>query len=270
MSRRPTSATPRQLSRKQSPPVARLAECGTSDTAEATVTPALLNEMSRAFVRTAVLRTAVALRIFDALVDGPCPVEKVAAGVGASPRGTRILLELPRRFRAGGPYPRRLPAGARRRDVVGQFQPELRRGQPAGGRQRLGVGGAGPAGRGGAGRRHGAGGQRRHPELRLLGGLRHLRHPVHRAGGRSGGRHGRPLGGGPERAVGAGCGVWPRAVRLRRRVPPARLPVDLPRLAGRPGGHPGETPPGPGWPTASSTGRGTCSPPNPAARTTSS
>lgn len=60
---------------------------------EATVTPALLNEMSRAFVRTAVLRTAVALRIFDALVDGPCPVEKVAAGVGASPRGTRILLD---------------------------------------------------------------------------------------------------------------------------------------------------------------------------------
>ncbi|MFD7108145.1 class I SAM-dependent methyltransferase [Streptomyces celluloflavus] len=53
---------------------------------------ARLLEMMTAFKATYLIRAAVELRLFDALADGPADPDTVAAILGTSPRGTRILL----------------------------------------------------------------------------------------------------------------------------------------------------------------------------------
>ncbi|KAB2390040.1 class I SAM-dependent methyltransferase [Actinomadura montaniterrae] len=51
-----------------------------------------LVETAQAFKRTALLRAAVELKVFDALAGGPRDAAAVAAAVGADPRGVRVLL----------------------------------------------------------------------------------------------------------------------------------------------------------------------------------
>ncbi|MFE2096616.1 class I SAM-dependent methyltransferase [Streptomyces sp. PTD9-10] len=57
-----------------------------------TITRQRLLEMMTAYRSTYLLRTAVELRLFDALADGPADAGEVAATLKSSPRGTRILL----------------------------------------------------------------------------------------------------------------------------------------------------------------------------------
>ncbi|WP_018681628.1 class I SAM-dependent methyltransferase [Actinokineospora enzanensis] len=58
----------------------------------APITRQTLLETLQAFKRTAVLRAAIRLRIYDALAAGPTTPEKVAVELGLDERGTRILL----------------------------------------------------------------------------------------------------------------------------------------------------------------------------------
>lgn len=52
-----------------------------------------LHDILRGYVKTALLRTAIQLRVFDEFADGPQQAAHVAERVGADVRGTRILLD---------------------------------------------------------------------------------------------------------------------------------------------------------------------------------
>jgi SAM-dependent methyltransferase len=56
------------------------------------ITRQTILETLLAFKRTSVLRTAIELRVFDALRDGPCGAPEVARAVGAPARAVRVLL----------------------------------------------------------------------------------------------------------------------------------------------------------------------------------
>ena len=49
--------------------------------------------MSLGFLRSAVLRAGLELRIFDHMAKGPADVETIAAAAGTDPRATRLLLQ---------------------------------------------------------------------------------------------------------------------------------------------------------------------------------
>ncbi|MDC0772586.1 methyltransferase [Streptomyces sp. HD] len=52
-----------------------------------------LHDIARGYVKTALLRTALELRLFDALADGPLDADTLAGRTDAHPRGMRILLD---------------------------------------------------------------------------------------------------------------------------------------------------------------------------------
>ena len=58
-----------------------------------TITAAQVHDISRGYVKTALLRTAFELRLFDELTDGPVDAETLATRKGVHPRGMRILLD---------------------------------------------------------------------------------------------------------------------------------------------------------------------------------
>ena len=58
-----------------------------------TITIPQLHDMIRGYVKTALLRTALDLRVFDELVGAPAQATAVAEAVGADARGMRILLD---------------------------------------------------------------------------------------------------------------------------------------------------------------------------------
>lgn len=64
----------------------------TAGTAPA-VTYTRVHSMMRAYKETGLLRAGIELGVFDRLTDGPRTAEELATGIGAEPRGTRILLE---------------------------------------------------------------------------------------------------------------------------------------------------------------------------------
>lgn len=59
----------------------------------APVTRPLLADLLRAYKKTSLLRTALDLRVFDAVADGVDEGAAIAERIGADPRGTRILLD---------------------------------------------------------------------------------------------------------------------------------------------------------------------------------
>ncbi len=63
-----------------------------TEAAPGRLTPQRVFEMMSGYKPTAVLRAAVELRIFDALVKGPADAAEVAARMSTDPRGTRLLL----------------------------------------------------------------------------------------------------------------------------------------------------------------------------------
>ncbi|MEV0804796.1 class I SAM-dependent methyltransferase [Micromonospora sp. NPDC050200] len=64
-----------------------------TETALPHVDAKLLHDIARGYVKTALLRTALEMRVFDLLTDGPQDADAVATKVGANPRGMRILLD---------------------------------------------------------------------------------------------------------------------------------------------------------------------------------
>lgn len=57
------------------------------------ITPKQLHDIARGYVKTALLRTAMELAVFDPLADGPLDAGELAALTGAHPRAMRILLD---------------------------------------------------------------------------------------------------------------------------------------------------------------------------------
>ncbi|WP_199510918.1 class I SAM-dependent methyltransferase [Nucisporomicrobium flavum] len=64
-----------------------------TDTAPARITIGQLHDVARGYVKTALLRTALELRLFDLLADQVNDPKTIAGKVGADPRGIRILLD---------------------------------------------------------------------------------------------------------------------------------------------------------------------------------
>ncbi|MFL1428174.1 MULTISPECIES: methyltransferase [unclassified Nocardiopsis] len=64
-----------------------------SDTASPGLTIADLHGLARGFVKTALLRTAFELVLFDRIAEGENSAEEIARGVGADTRGVRVLCD---------------------------------------------------------------------------------------------------------------------------------------------------------------------------------
>lgn len=64
-----------------------------TETANPRINPKQLHDIARGYVKTALLRTALELRVFDLLADGPQDADALAAARDTSPRGMRIMLD---------------------------------------------------------------------------------------------------------------------------------------------------------------------------------
>ncbi|KOG19042.1 methyltransferase [Streptomyces viridochromogenes] len=64
-----------------------------TETALPMITTAQVHDIARGYVKTALLRTAFELRVFDLLAHGPVGARDIADRVGVHPRGARILLD---------------------------------------------------------------------------------------------------------------------------------------------------------------------------------
>lgn len=57
------------------------------------ITKQTLHEISRGYLKTAMLRTAIELRLFDTMADGPAEAPAIATTLGVDERALRILLD---------------------------------------------------------------------------------------------------------------------------------------------------------------------------------